>query len=66
MPALFNPVDYAVPVFVALVLIEMIWAWRRAPQAYEPHDTLVSLAMGLGSTVAGRGSGPVPATPEKR
>ncbi|MCB2088999.1 MAG: sterol desaturase family protein [Sphingomonadaceae bacterium] len=49
----FRPVDYAVPAFVLLVLIEMIWARRRKPEAYEPKDTLVSLAFGLGSTVAG-------------
>ena len=49
----FNPVDFAVPAFVVLVLIEMVWAKRRAPAAYEPADTLVSLAFGLGSTVAG-------------
>jgi sterol desaturase/sphingolipid hydroxylase (fatty acid hydroxylase superfamily) len=36
-------------VFVALIVAEMIWAWRRAPDAYEPRDTLVSLALGLGS-----------------
>ena len=53
MPIDFKPVDYAVPAFVLLVLIEMIWARRRAPDAYEPRDTLVSLALGLGSTVAG-------------
>ena len=53
MPAHFNPVDFAVPVFVLLVVIEMVWARRRAPDAYEPADTLVSLAFGLGSTVAG-------------
>ncbi|NCU12398.1 MAG: sterol desaturase family protein [Sphingomonadaceae bacterium] len=53
MPPAFNPVDYAVPGFILLVLIEMLWARRRAPDAYEPRDTLVSLAMGLGSTVAG-------------
>ena len=53
MPPTFNPVDYAVPGFILLVLIEMLWARRRAPDAYEPRDTLVSLAMGLGSTVAG-------------
>lgn len=53
MPAAFNPVDYAVPGFVLLVLIEMLRARRKAPDAYEPRDTLVSLAMGLGSTVAG-------------
>lgn len=53
MPPGFNPVDYAVPGFILLVLIEMIWARRKAPNAYEPGDTLVSLAMGLGSTIAG-------------
>ena len=53
MPIDFKPTDYAVPAFVLLVLIEMIWARRRAPDAYEPRDTLVSLAFGLGSTVAG-------------
>ena len=49
----FSPVDYAVPGFVALVLLEMLWARWRRPEAYEPRDTLVSLAFGLGSTVAG-------------
>lgn len=53
MPTKFDPVTYAVPLFVLLVLVEMIWAWKRAPEKYEPRDTLVSLAMGLGSTVAG-------------
>ena len=53
MPPNFSPVDYAVPAFVLLVLIEMVWARRCAPDAYEPADTLVSLAFGLGSTVAG-------------
>ena len=49
----FSPVDYAVPAFVLLVLIEMIWAWRKRPEAYEPKDTLVSLAFGLGSSLPG-------------
>ena len=53
MPPGFNPVDLAVPGFVLLVLIEMVWARRKDPAAYEPRDTLISLAMGLGSTVAG-------------
>ena len=52
MPS-FGPVDYAVPAFVLLVLVEMLWARRRAPQVYEPRDTLTSLALGLGSTIAG-------------
>jgi sterol desaturase/sphingolipid hydroxylase (fatty acid hydroxylase superfamily) len=53
IPALFNPVDYAVPAFVLLVILEMLWARKRAPEKYEPRDTLTSLALGTGSTVAG-------------
>ena len=49
----FSPTEYAVPLFVLVVLAEMIWAKFRAPESYEPKDTLVSLAFGLGSTVAG-------------
>jgi sterol desaturase/sphingolipid hydroxylase (fatty acid hydroxylase superfamily) len=52
-PVLPNVVDYAVPGFVLLVTLEMLWAKRRAPEKYEPRDTLTSLALGLGSTVAG-------------
>ncbi|MEO9129845.1 MAG: sterol desaturase family protein [Sphingomonas sp.] len=48
-----NPVDYAVPGFVLLVLIEMIVAWARDRKRYEPKDTLTSLALGTGSSVAG-------------
>jgi len=53
IPHLPNPVDYTVPAFVLLIFLEMLWARRRAPEKYEPKDTLVSLAFGLGSTVAG-------------
>lgn len=49
----FSPTEYAVPGFIALVLVEMIWAWRKRPEAYEPRDTLTSLLFGLGSTVSG-------------
>ncbi len=48
-----NPVDYAVPAFVALVLIEMLVVRRAYRDRYEPKDTLISLSMGLGSTIAG-------------
>ncbi len=48
-----NPVTYATPVFVALVLAEIVWARKRRPAYYHPRDTLVSLTMGTGSTVAG-------------
>ena len=53
MDKLPNPVDFAVPIFVLLVLAEMIWARYRAREKYEPGDTLTSLSFGLGSSVAG-------------
>ena len=46
-------VTYAVPGFVLLVLVEMIVARVRDRSRYEPRDTLTSLALGTGSTVAG-------------
>jgi sterol desaturase/sphingolipid hydroxylase (fatty acid hydroxylase superfamily) len=49
----YDPVSYAVPGFVLLVLIEMIVARLRDRTRYEPRDTLTSLSLGLGSTVAG-------------
>ena len=48
-----NPVDLAVPAFVLLVLAEMVVARLKARHRYEPRDTLISLALGTGSTVAG-------------
>ncbi|OQW75953.1 MAG: C-5 sterol desaturase [Proteobacteria bacterium ST_bin14] len=48
-----DPVQYAVPGFIILVLAEMLVAWARDKQRYEPKDTLTSLSLGLGSTVAG-------------
>ena len=53
MSKLPNPVDYAVPVFVLLIIVEMIWARFKAPEKYEPKDTLISLLFGFGSSVAG-------------
>jgi len=49
----FSPTQYAVPFFVVAILTEMAWSRLRKPEAFEPMDTLVSLAFGLGSTVAG-------------
>ncbi len=53
MVKLPEPTDYAIPAFVLLIVIEMLWSRKRAPEKYEPRDTLSSLAFGLGSTVAG-------------
>jgi sterol desaturase/sphingolipid hydroxylase (fatty acid hydroxylase superfamily) len=52
-----NPVDYAVPGFILLVLAEMIVARLKDRSRYDPRDTLTSLSLGLGSTVAGVLSG---------
>ncbi|WP_120076380.1 sterol desaturase family protein [Aurantiacibacter odishensis] len=50
----FDPVAYAIPVFVALILGELLWTrFAGDAHAYEWRDTGTSLAIGLGSTVAG-------------
>jgi sterol desaturase/sphingolipid hydroxylase (fatty acid hydroxylase superfamily) len=59
MPPNFSPVDYAIPAFIALILIEMVVARRRDPARYEARDTLTSLLLGTGSTVAGALTGGV-------
>ena len=48
-PDLPNPTELAIPAFVLLILIEIWWVRRRDARAYEPRDTLTSLALGLGS-----------------
>lgn len=52
-PTLPDPVTIAIPGFVVLVLVEMLIARRRDATRYCPRDTLTSLLLGLGSTVAG-------------
>ncbi|MEZ5709346.1 MAG: sterol desaturase family protein [Blastomonas sp.] len=52
-PDLPSPTELAVPAFIILMLLEIWWVRRRDRLAYEPKDTLVSLALGTGSTVAG-------------
>ena len=53
MPTLPDPVDLAVPGFIALVLIEILIARGRDRRRYCPKDTLTSLLLGFGSTIAG-------------
>ena len=58
-PAVRDPVEVAIPFFVALVVLEaVISGWRRsrgreAGRGYEARDTAASLAMGLGSVAIG-------------
>ena len=50
----FSPVDYAVPLFVITIVAEIILArLRKAKAVYEVKDTATSLAMGVGSQIAG-------------
>jgi sterol desaturase/sphingolipid hydroxylase (fatty acid hydroxylase superfamily) len=51
--ALPDPVDLAIPGFVALILAEMLVARARNRRMYCPKDTMTSLGLGFGSTVAG-------------
>ena len=57
MPDLPDPVELAVPGFILLMLAEMLFVRWKARGAYEPRDTLTSLLLGTGSTVAGALSG---------
>jgi sterol desaturase/sphingolipid hydroxylase (fatty acid hydroxylase superfamily) len=53
MPELPNPIYFAIPAFVALVIAEMVYARATGRAQYEPRDTAASLIMGLGNTVSG-------------
>ncbi len=49
----FDPVSFAIPIFVVLIVLELFWARKRRPEAYESRDRATSLAIGLGSTMIG-------------
>jgi len=53
MPDLPNPVDLAIPGFILLILAEMIVVRLRDRRRYCPRDTMTSLGLGFGSTIAG-------------
>lgn len=46
-------ITYAVPVFVALIVVEMIAIRLGARGAYETHDMAASLSMGFGNQISG-------------
>lgn len=52
MPDLPDPIDLAIPAFVVLVLAEMLVARIKDRSRYCPRDTLTSLMLGFGSTIA--------------
>jgi sterol desaturase/sphingolipid hydroxylase (fatty acid hydroxylase superfamily) len=49
----FDPVRYAIPIFVLLILAELIYAQVTKKARYEARDTFASLMMGFGNMVAG-------------
>ncbi|HEY0595060.1 sterol desaturase family protein [Sphingopyxis sp.] len=53
MPDLPDPIAYAVPVFIGMVLTDMVLARLQDRARYNVKDTWTSLALGLGSLVAG-------------
>lgn len=53
MAELPDPVVYAVPAFILLLIVEMVVSLRRDKSRYEARDTLTSLLLGTGSQVAG-------------
>lgn len=53
MPELPDPVVYAVPAFILLLIAEMLFSLRKDKSRYEARDTLTSLLLGTGSQVAG-------------
>jgi sterol desaturase/sphingolipid hydroxylase (fatty acid hydroxylase superfamily) len=53
MPDLPDPIQYAIPGFIILLIAEMLFVRFRGRGAYEPKDTMTSLLLGAGNTVAG-------------
>ncbi len=53
MDKLPDPVVYAVPAFILLLIAEMVISRRRDKSRYEARDTLTSLMLGTVSQVAG-------------
>jgi sterol desaturase/sphingolipid hydroxylase (fatty acid hydroxylase superfamily) len=49
----FDPIVFAIPIFVIAVVAEMIYARTKGGARFESRDTASSLIMGLGNTVSG-------------
>lgn len=46
-----NFVPYAVPVFIALIVLEFCWGWLKGKNTYRFNDSINSLSLGLLSVV---------------
>lgn len=54
MKPAFDPVTLAIPFFILAIILEIVLTRLKVTRAnYETRDTMASLAMGLGSNVAG-------------
>ena len=51
IPHIPNLILYAIPLFVATVIIEGIIIYKKKPQNYNIKDTFASLAMGIGNVL---------------
>lgn len=59
LTSLPKPVDYAIPAFVALIVIELFVGKFRQSARYEVRDTAASLLMGIGNVAVGLLTGAV-------
>lgn len=57
MTDLPDPVYWAIPFFIVTLIGEYIWQRTRRPSAFTSKDTATSLALGIGSLVAGAATG---------
>lgn len=57
MSDLPDPVNWAIPFFIVTLIGEYFWQRKRRPSAFAGKDTATSLALGVGSLVAGIATG---------
>ena len=50
---MLNPIVYAIPVFFALIAVELLVARRRRVEAYALGDAIASIGLGAVSQVTG-------------
>ncbi len=48
-----NYILFAIPFFLFMVGLEMVYAWRKRKQFYRLNDTITNLAIGVGSEATG-------------
>lgn len=49
----FNPVIFSIPIFITLILIEIIYAFIKRPSYYKAADTISNINCGIGDQVIG-------------